>query len=106
MNEPDRSEARPAVVDEAVTFTLIELSRACRVDVGPLRTLVDEGVLMPRAGDAPPQWEFAGDALPRARLALRLTRDLDLNPAGAALVLDLLDRIDALSARLRRLGAR
>jgi len=42
--------------------------------------------------------------LQRARTALRLTHDLELNAPGAALVLDLLDQIDTLRARLRRVG--
>jgi chaperone modulatory protein CbpM len=40
--------------------------------------------------------------LRRARLALRLQRDLDLNGAGAALVIVLLERIEDLEAQLRR----
>jgi chaperone modulatory protein CbpM len=42
--------------------------------------------------------------LRRARTALRLARDLELSAASAALVLDLLDQIDTLQARLRRAG--
>ena len=44
---------------------------------------------------------LGGEALQRARLALRLQRDFELNAAGAALVVELLDRIDALEAQLR-----
>ncbi len=36
------------------------------------------------------------------RRAQRLTRDLELGAVGVALVLDLLDEIDSLRARLRR----
>ena len=36
----------------------------------------------------------------RARTAIRLQRDLDINLAGAALVLELLDEIDTLRSRL------
>jgi chaperone modulatory protein CbpM len=39
-------------------------------------------------------------------LALWLTRDLEVNPPGVALALDLLDEIAALQARLQRVGAR
>ena len=54
--------------------------------------------------------ELAGDDVYRirflreSRLAARLTRDLDLNPPGVALALELLDEIDALHARLHRLA--
>ncbi|MFJ1256021.1 chaperone modulator CbpM [Cupriavidus sp. CuC1] len=39
---------------------------------------------------------------PSTTAAQRLTRDLELGAVGVALVLDLLDEIDSLRARLRR----
>ncbi len=53
-------------------------------------------------GQAPAEWRFSGAALRRARLALTLARDLEVNPPGIALALDLMEQIDALNARLRR----
>ncbi|WP_293469970.1 chaperone modulator CbpM [Polaromonas sp.] len=41
----------------------------------------------------------------RARVALRLQTDLDVNLAGAALALELLDELDELRARVQRLEA-
>ncbi|MFW2372200.1 MAG: chaperone modulator CbpM, partial [Gammaproteobacteria bacterium] len=49
------------------------------------------------------QWRFTASSLQRARKASRLQRDLGVNLAGVALALDLLDEIDALESRLRRL---
>lgn len=103
MTESKPRELQAVLVEEQVQFTFIELCRACRADEDQLAALVDEGVLVPR-GDDQQAWRFEGAALQRARAALRLTHDLELNPAGAALVLELLDEIDALRARLRRLG--
>ena len=91
------------IVEEEVEFTLVELSRVCRADTATLATLVDEGVLTP-IGNSPQTWLFDGGALRRARLALRLTHDLELNTAATALVLNLIDEIAALKTRLRRLG--
>ena len=91
------------IVEEEVRFTLIELSRACRVGVEQVAVLVDEGVVTPR-GDASRSWHFDGSDLRRVRTALRLARDLQLNAGATALVLDLLDQIDALKAGLRRVG--
>ncbi len=93
------------IVEEHISFTLTELCRACRADSVTLIALVDEGVLEP-AGSGPGDWRFSGPALRRARCALRLAHDLDLGLAGAALVLDLLDDIEALKASLRRAGIR
>lgn len=93
------------IVEEELRFTLVELSRACRVDAARLVALVDEGVLQPEGG-SPDDWRFSGPALRRARAALRLGHDLELGVEGTALVLDLLDEIEALKAALRRAGVR
>jgi chaperone modulatory protein CbpM len=91
------------IVEADLQFSLPELSRACGVELALLESLVHEGVLTPQ-GDHPTQWRFEGSALPRARTAARLLLDLDLSASGAALVLELLDEIDALKSQLRRLG--
>ena len=92
---------RAEVVEEVVEFTLAELSQACQATPAQLAALVAEGVLAP-AGQTGDDWRFAGTALRRARLALRLARDLELNPPAVALVLDMLDEITSLRARLAR----
>jgi len=93
------------VVEETLHFTLVELCRACRAQQEQLIVLVEEGVLQPQ-GDDPQTWVFAGPSLRRARAALRLSNDLQLNAAGTALVMDLLDEIESLRARLTRIGGR
>ena len=104
MSDSNLPVSRAVLVEEEIEFTLVELSRACRADSEQLLALVDEGALTP-SGDDPQHWRFGGAVLRRARTALSLTRDLELNPAGAALVLDLLDEIEALRSQLRRLGS-
>ena len=93
------------VVEEEVRFTLIELCQACSAEQEHVLTWVFEGVLEP-VGDSPQDWRFSGESLRRARLALRLSQDLEINPPGVALALDLLDEIAALRARLQRAGVR
>jgi chaperone modulatory protein CbpM len=83
------------VVEREVEFTLEQLSHACQADVEDIIVLVDEGVLT-STGDGPQDWRFHGTALLRVRKALRLGRELRLNPAGIALVLDLLDELQRL----------
>lgn len=92
------------VVEEHVIFTLDDLCRATGARSEQLLALVHEGVLEP-AGSGPEDWRFSGPALPRARAALRLLRDFELDPAAAALVLELLGEIEQLRARLQRIGA-
>jgi hypothetical protein len=48
--------------------------------------------------------ELTGDGHVTTRIALHLQRDLGVKLAGAALALDLLERIDELGARLRALS--
>jgi len=92
------------LVDEQLVFTLTTLSRATGADADQLLALVHEGLLQP-VGASPQDWRFSGAAMPRARLVLRLTRELDIGLAGAAVVMDLLAENRRLRAQLQRLGA-
>ena len=89
------------IVEEDLQLTLIELCRACHAQEEQVQVWVVEGVLTP-IGESPQEWRFAGASLRRARLALTLTRELEINAPGVALVLDLMDEIEALKASLRR----
>lgn len=92
------------LVDDDTEMTLVELCQACSVHEDDVRTWVSEGVLHPSAEPGAPML-FRGAALRRARVAVRLSRDLEVNTAGVALALDLLDEIAALRAQLVRIGA-
>ncbi|MEO8543101.1 MAG: chaperone modulator CbpM [Betaproteobacteria bacterium] len=92
------------ILEEQQDLSLDELCRACQSQVEQLMALVDEGVIAPQ-GAAPVQWRFSGVHLRRARVAIRLQRDLHVNTAGAALALQLMDEIEALRAQLERFGA-
>lgn len=84
-----------------IVLGLDDLSRSCRCSVELIVTLVHEGVIEPQ-GDAPQGWRFGGEALLRVRRAVRLVNDLEVNPPGVALALDLLDEIARLEAVLMR----
>jgi chaperone modulatory protein CbpM len=94
-----------SVVAEEIQLTLLELCQACHVSEEHIIAWVDEGALE-AIGSAPPEWRFTGPALRRGKLALWLTRDLEINLPGVALALDLLDEIATLQARLQRFGVR
>jgi len=64
--------------------------------------LVEEGLVAP-SGAAPAEWRFTGVHMHRARVAVRLQKDLGVNIAGAALALQLLEELDSLRARLHAL---
>jgi chaperone modulatory protein CbpM len=88
------------VVEDEIHLTLTELSEACGAAEEHVTTWVFEGVLDP-VGQLPQDWRFGGSSLRRAHVAVRLTRDLEINPAGIALALDLMDQISELRARLK-----
>lgn len=91
------------ILEEQTQLTLADLCRACAVHAERIIELVDIGVLEP-LGREPARWRFGGASLHRARTALHLQRDLDIDLAGAALALELLDEIETLRARLRAMG--
>ena len=92
------------ILEEQTELTLADLCRACAADTELIIEMVDEGVLTP-AGLAPTQWRFSGLHLQHAKVALRLQRDLGVNLQGAALVLQLLEEMDVLRARLHSMSA-
>jgi hypothetical protein len=53
-----------------------------------------------------PQWRFTATTVVRVQKARRLQNDLGVNLPGVALALQLLDRIDALEARVRAASLR
>ncbi len=88
------------LVDARAALTLTEFSRECGVEIEVVREMVVEGVVEP-SHERGREWRFSNESLHRARCALRLVRDLRVNWPGAALALDLLERLDEYERRLR-----
>ena len=91
------------ILEDQQDLTLDEVCRVCHAEVAQLLALVDEGIVAP-LGSGPAGWRFTGVQVRQVRVAVRLQRDLGVNPAGAALALQLMDELDGLRARLRVLG--
>jgi chaperone modulatory protein CbpM len=81
---------------------LIEMIAVARIERTHVIEMVDAGLLEP-LGNAMEQWQFASRDLRRLRAAQRLMKDLDVNLAGAALILDLIEERDALLVRVAML---
>lgn len=92
------------ILDEKTEVTLVQLCRSCDVRGEHIEAMVEQGILEP-SGRRGPHWCFPPSSLRRTRVTVHLQRDLGVNLAGAALALDLLERIDELSARLRAAGS-
>ncbi len=91
------------LLDEHTVVTITELTQVCGVSIEQVQLMVGEGMLQPRNGPQPEQWRFTGIEVKRARRALRLQRDLDLNLPGTALALELIDELEHLRRRVRSL---
>ena len=85
------------LIDEETLITLEELCRHCTVQTDEVITMVKEGILDPRDGPPDPdsalKWHFHISSVRRVRTTVHLQRDLGVNLPGAALALELLDRI-------------
>ncbi|PJI84308.1 chaperone modulatory protein CbpM [Yoonia maricola] len=99
-----KAKPRNLRVEMVETLSLSELTVFCDANTDLVITLVDHGVVTPVAQSAP-EWEFTPPHIARARKAARLMRDLGLNVAGVALVLDLIEERDALARKLALMGA-
>jgi chaperone modulatory protein CbpM len=86
---------RGRVLGETDLITVTDLCRSCMVKTETVTLLVNEGILDP-VGDSVERWRFSVGSLRRVRTVIHLQRDLGVNLAGAALALDLLDRISEL----------
>lgn len=100
---PSKPRPGDAAFADEIQLTLSEFCHVCRVPQEEVLALVLEGVLEP-SGPRREEWTFAASSIRRAQIAFRIGRDLEVNLAGIALALDLLDDIAALRARLDAVG--
>jgi chaperone modulatory protein CbpM len=100
MSPSDDQPLTGTIFDSNAILSIHDLSRMCEVDERHIVEYVEEGVL--NVVEVRSEWHFTGDALRRARLALRLERDLELNVAGVALAIDLIEELQQLRRELAR----
>lgn len=98
-----RSEIVGVLLDDDLELAMEEICEACSMSSSWVIELVDEGILKP-SGSAATGWRFSGVALARAQIARRLQRDLEVNMAGVALALELMDEIHSLRQRVSRMA--
>jgi chaperone modulatory protein CbpM len=83
------------VLEEGSVLSVADLCRMFAVEEKHIVELVEEGVLTVIEIDTR-EWRFSGRELRRARIALRLERDLGINLPGVALALELLEELEPL----------
>jgi len=89
------------IFDETTEITIVELCEACSVDQQMIKDLIAEGILelIDNGGE---QTRLPYSSVRRTHTVVHLQRDLGVNLAGAALALELLERVEHLRAQLRR----
>jgi len=92
-----------SVIGDEGVLSIEELARACSAEAEWIVELVAVGVLAPQ-GRETPDWRFRAADLTCARRVARLQRDFEASLDAAAVMLDLLDQIERLRARLMRAG--
>ncbi|KAA0999024.1 MerR family transcriptional regulator [Paraburkholderia panacisoli] len=99
MNESRTAWLKCLIVEEQVELTLIELCRVSGASEIQIFEWIEQGAIEPKCVSENDGPHFDGVSLRRARRARRLAQDLEINAAGIALALDLLDEIEALRAQ-------
>ncbi len=82
------------------SLSVEELCIACDMSLKEIQELMNFDIVNPKDG-MQTQWRFNLDELERARVAKRLQRDLELNLAGVALVLQLREELNTLRTEMR-----
>jgi len=83
------------IIDEETAYSAHEICNNCNTTIDKLRALVAEGVISP-SGDSPETWCFDHADIRKIRTVIRLQRDLRINLAGCALVVELLEEVEEL----------
>jgi chaperone modulatory protein CbpM len=99
MSTRERGTLSGEIFEEYAILSVDELSRLCAVDKRHIVELVEEGILSVIQVETS-EWRFGGAALRRARTALRLQRDLEINLPGVALALELMEELEQLRREL------
>ena len=100
MVDPESEILSGRLLEEDGDVSFAQLCEACEVHAEFVEAMIEEGIIAP-VGDGARHWRFTRISVVRVRSVLRMQRDLRVNLAGAALALDLLERIEALNDRVK-----
>ena len=81
-----------------------EVAVRCRIHPGLVHRFVRLGLVDPiDTRERPERWLFESEAVPLIAKIIRLRNELGINYSGVGVVLELLERINALENRIREL---
>lgn len=88
-------------VNHEYTISLVRLCHGYQLPLEKLLLMVEYGIIEPlNARSSHIKWQFSIDCIERIQTAINLENDLEINMAGTALVLELLDEIKLLRRKL------
>ena len=88
------------IFEEGAVLSVADLARMFAVEERHIVALAEEGVITALEIEST-EWRFSGADIRRARIALRLERDLGINLPGVALSLELLEELEPLRRERR-----
>ena len=91
--------------DHYLELSLVDICEAVELPEQTFVELVEHGIIRP-GGRQPSEWSFDLTMVSIAKRALRLHRDLDLDWAAVAVIVDLIEERDRLQAENEQLRQR
>lgn len=89
-------------LDSGAPYAFEEVCQLFVIEEHVVLDMIEFGILSPE-GDDRTTWRFGATAILRLQRARRLRRDLEINLAGIAVALDLLDELDSARQRVKTL---
>lgn len=83
------------LIEKAQSLTLEEFCSAMHTQPHIVIEMIQFQLIQPQ-GKTPAEWRFDSISLKRGKIAISFYRDLEINMAGIALALELLDKIEDL----------
>ncbi len=90
------------LISDRLTVSMREVCVRCGLQAEDLRQLVAHGVIAP-VSESDAEWRFAADALRLLTRAARMQRDFELDAAGLAMALSLLDELQHSRRQIEKL---
>lgn len=94
----DRTQLIVITAEVDPELTLEEICNACQVEPEFIQQLIDYGVIEPK--ELSQGLSFGAEHLYRVKRAVHLHRDLEINMAGIALILEMLEQMESMQNRL------
>ncbi len=88
------------VLDEHLEISLKELCGMCGISPEMIMEMIEEGIIEHPSEGTKRNWQFRGYEIRRIQIVLRLQRDLHVNLPGAALALELLEKLEKMQRRV------